>query len=216
MPVQNMLLYPGHEYAHYEASAGGGSNLHSTGNSIQQNAALMLGSLAGGGRGGSATGGSSAGSNAAATEPSYPFFSLRPLIDSIFEVSVQSRVRQRESIIKRTPAERLCAAFERRYWANLATRCAAICIRSLIATISLMPPLTQQIPISTLRAVNNLVGRLTGSYRQASGPEMVQKSVSIDANTPLRLPPGNSVPLGGNFKLSTTAQRQPPMREELA
>lgn len=92
MPVQNMLLYPGHEYAHYDASAGGsGSNVHSTGNSIQQNAALMLGSL-----GGSATGGSSAGSNGAATEPSYPFFSLRPLIDSIFEVSVckQSRVRQ--------------------------------------------------------------------------------------------------------------------------
>lgn len=80
-----------------------------------------------------------------------------------------------------------------------------------------MPPSTQ-IPISTLRAVNNLVGRLTGSYRQASGPEMVQKSVSIDANTPLRLPPGNSVPLDGNFKLSTTAtaQRQPAMREELA
>lgn len=145
MPVQNMLLYPGHEYTHYEASAGGGggSNVHSTGNSIQQNAALMLGSLGGGGSGGSATAGSSAGSNAAATEPSYPFFSLRPLIDSIFEVSVQSRVRQRESIIKRTPAERLSAAFERRYWAELATRCAPICIRSLIATISLMPPLTQ-------------------------------------------------------------------------
>lgn len=87
MPVQNMLLYPGHEYAHYEASAGGGGNVHSTGNSIQQNAALMLGSL-----GGAATGGSSAGSsNGAATEPSYPFFSLRPLIDSIFEVSVCNR-----------------------------------------------------------------------------------------------------------------------------
>lgn len=126
---------------------------------------------------------------------------------------------KRESIIKRTPAERAFELPLRGGGAEpaLAPRCAAICIRSLITTISLMPPSTQ-IPISTLRAVNNLVGRLTGSYRQASGPEMVQKSVSIDANTPLRLPPGNSVPLDGNFKLSTTAtaQRQPAMREELA
>ncbi|KAH8413667.1 hypothetical protein KR222_003181, partial [Zaprionus bogoriensis] len=155
MPVQNMLLYPGHEYVHFDTAAGAGAGAgasaggNSAGNSLQQNAALVLGSL------GASTGGSTTGNNAA--EPSYPFFSLRPLIDSIFEI-----------------------------------------------------------PISTLRAVNNLVGRLTGSYRQA-GTEMVQKSVSIDANTPLRLPPGNSVPLDGNFKLSTTAtaQRQP-MREELA
>lgn len=80
MPVQNMLLYPSQEYAHYERpqSAVGG------GNSIQQNAALMLGNLAGGGGSGS---GAVGGANAA--EPSYPFFSLRPLIDSIFEVSVR-------------------------------------------------------------------------------------------------------------------------------
>lgn len=206
MPVQNMLLYPGHEhYAHYEPSASGvsgsvGSGV--SGNSIQQNAALMLGSMTGGSS-------SSAGSNGAAaatatTEPSYPFFSLRPLIDSIFEVSARAPI----CIIKRTPAE-FCLP-------ELVGNplCGNLCTLCLIVTIS-----HTQIPISTLRAVNNLVGRLTGSYRQA-GPEMMQKSVSIDANTPLRLPPGNSVPLDSNFKLSTTAnagqQRRPAMREELA
>ncbi|XP_034477029.1 uncharacterized protein LOC117783635 isoform X2 [Drosophila innubila] len=152
MPVQNMLLYPSLEYAHYEQTAGASVG----GNSLQQNAAMVLSSL---GVGGAGAGSNAAGNNA--VEPSYPLFSLRPLIDSIFEI-----------------------------------------------------------PISTLRAVNNLVGRLTGSYRQA--PELVQKSATIDANTPIRLPPGNSVPIPGNFKLSTTgtaAQRQPmpmPMREELA
>ncbi|KAH8299568.1 hypothetical protein KR044_003063 [Drosophila immigrans] len=149
MPVQNMLLYPSHEYAHYEQPAAAPVG----GNSIQQNAAMVLSSL---GVGGATGAGSHTASNNAA-EPSYPFFSLRPLIDSIFEI-----------------------------------------------------------PISTLRAVNNLVGRLTGSYRQA--PEVVQKSATINADTPIRLPAGNSLTVPGNLKLSTTsnaAQRQP-MREELA
>ncbi|XP_064543551.1 uncharacterized protein LOC135432033 isoform X5 [Drosophila montana] len=157
MPVQNMLLYPSQEYANYDRpqSAVGG------GNSIQQNAALMLGNLAGGGGGGS---GAVGGNNAA--EPSYPFFSLRPLIDSIFEI-----------------------------------------------------------PISTLRAVNNLVGRLTGSYRQAPAPDEMQKSVAIEADAPLRLPAAHPVAVPGNFGLSAatattttttgTAKRQQ-MREELA
>ncbi|XP_030558392.1 uncharacterized protein LOC115760947 isoform X4 [Drosophila novamexicana] len=156
MPVQNMLLYPSQEYAHYERpqSAVGG------GNSIQQNAALMLGNLAGGGGSGS---GAVGGANAA--EPSYPFFSLRPLIDSIFEI-----------------------------------------------------------PISTLRAVNNLVGRLTGSYRQAPAPDEMQKSVAIESDAPLRLPAAHPVAMPGNFRLSaattttastSTAKRQQ-MREELA
>ncbi|KAH8369910.1 hypothetical protein KR093_001439, partial [Drosophila rubida] len=150
MPVQNMLLYPSHDYAHFEQPAGGAVS----GNSIQQNAAMVLSSL---GVGGTGAGGSHAAGNNAA-EPSYPFFSLRPLIDSIFEI-----------------------------------------------------------PISTLRAVNNLVGRLTGSYRQA--PEVVPKSATINADAPpIRLPAGNSAPGQTNLKLSTTsnaAQRQP-MREELA
>lgn len=119
MPVQNMLLYPGHEhYAHYEPSASGGSGSGVSGNSIQQNAALMLGSMTGGS-------GSSAGSNgasAATTEPSYPFFSLRPLIDSIFEVSARARI----CIIKRTPAEFCLPALN-----GLATRCEAISVRSV-------------------------------------------------------------------------------------
>ncbi|XP_062132172.1 uncharacterized protein LOC133842894 isoform X1 [Drosophila sulfurigaster albostrigata] len=155
MPVQNMLLYPSYEHAHYDqqqAAAGAVS-----GNSIQQNAAMVLSSLGVGGvgTGAGASSSNTAGNNAA--EPSYPFFSLRPLIDSIFEI-----------------------------------------------------------PISTLRAVNNLVGRLTGSYRQA--PEAVQKSVTINAEAPIRLPTGNSMTVPSNLKLSTTgnaAQRQP-MREELA
>nr|XP_032292321.1 uncharacterized protein LOC6626961 isoform X3 [Drosophila virilis] len=163
MPVQNMLLYPSQEYAHYERpqSAVGG------GNSIQQNAALMLGNLAGGG---GSSSGAVGGANAA--EPSYPFFSLRPLIDSIFE-----------------PALHLL-----------------------------------QIPISTLRAVNNLVGRLTGSYRQAPAPDEMQKSVAIEADAPLRLPAAHPVAMPGNFRLSaattTTAStgsaKRQQMREELA
>ncbi|KAM8711718.1 hypothetical protein ACLKA7_012260 [Drosophila subpalustris] len=151
MPVQNMLLYPSREYAQYEQTAGASASVG--GNSLQQNAAMVLSSL---GMGGAGAGANAAGNNA--VEPSYPLFSLRPLIDSIFEI-----------------------------------------------------------PISTLRAVNNLVGRLTGSYRQATAEE-VQKSATIDANAPIRLPPGNAAPIAANLKLSTTrtaAQRQA-MREELA
>ncbi|XP_017961557.1 uncharacterized protein LOC108654597 isoform X1 [Drosophila navojoa] len=148
MPVQNMLLYPSHDYAQYDRpqSAVGG------GHSIQQNAALVFGGLGGGS--GATNGAIVAGSNAA--ESSFPFFSLRPLIDSIFDI-----------------------------------------------------------PISTLRAVNTLVGRLTGSYRQAS--EGVEKSVTIGADEPLRLPAGHPPAMPGNFRLSTTgnAERQQ-MREELA
>jgi len=80
MPVQNMLLYPSHEYAHYEQTAGASVS----GNSLQQNAAMVLSSL---GVGGGGAGSNAAGNNA--VEPSYPLFSLRPLIDSIFEVSAR-------------------------------------------------------------------------------------------------------------------------------
>ncbi|XP_032590442.1 uncharacterized protein LOC6561223 isoform X2 [Drosophila grimshawi] len=145
MPVQNMLLYPSNDYVHYDRP----SSALSSSNSVQQNAALVLSNL---GAAMSNVAGNNAPAAAAATEPSYSFFSLRPLIDSIFEI-----------------------------------------------------------PISTLRAVNNLVGRLTGSYRQA--PEGVQKAAGIVVEAPLRLPAGNSAAVPGNFKLS--AQRQQ-MREELA
>lgn len=128
MPVQNMLLYPGHEhYAHYEPSASGVSGSGSvgsgvSGNSIQQNAALMLGSMTGGSSSSAGSNGASAAAAAATTEPSYPFFSLRPLIDSIFEVSARARI----CIIKRTPAEFCLPALN-----GLATRCEAISIRAV-------------------------------------------------------------------------------------
>lgn len=83
MPVQNMLLYPSHEYAQYEQTAGASAS-YGGGNSLQQNAAMVLSSL---GVGGAGAGSSAAGNNA--VEPSYPLFSLRPLIDSIFEVSAR-------------------------------------------------------------------------------------------------------------------------------
>ncbi|XP_023177346.2 uncharacterized protein LOC111603818 isoform X2 [Drosophila hydei] len=145
MPVQNMLLYPSYDYAHSERP----QSAVSSGNSIQQNAALVLGNLGGG----AASGASVAGSNAA--ETSFPFFSLRPLIDSIFEI-----------------------------------------------------------PISTLRAVNNMVGRLTGSYRQA---DAVEKSVTIVAEEPLRLPAAHPAAVPSKFRLSSTgAAERHQMREELA
>ncbi|ALC41700.1 CG9815 [Drosophila busckii] len=145
MPVQNMLLYPSQEYAHYAQQ-----QQRPAGNSLQQNAAMMLSSLTG-------SAGSSSNNNhnaAAATENSYPFFSLRPLIDSIFEI-----------------------------------------------------------PISTLRAVNNLVGRLTGSYRQAS--EAPQKIINLDSSSALRSAPNTAAAASSNFKLSTSPQHAP-IREELA
>ncbi|XP_068144038.1 uncharacterized protein [Drosophila tropicalis] len=170
MPVQNMLLYP--SPGHYEQRPAALSV-----NSIQQNAALLLGSLAagvaaggGGGVGGAGVGSGSVGElsatngNLASGEPSYPLFSIRPLIDSIFEI-----------------------------------------------------------PISTLRAVNNLVGRLTGGYRQPTTSEMGQKSaITIEAtDTSLRLPPGpghshGNHATGEDFKLSTTTTQRKQMREELA
>ncbi|XP_020801269.1 uncharacterized protein LOC110178470 isoform X2 [Drosophila serrata] len=140
MPVQNMVLYPNQEYGQYQqprpSSAG---SVHS----LQQNAALLLSSLAAQAAqaaGAAAAGPTSvAGSNGAllslgnvppqpahTAENTYPMFSLRPLIDSIFEI-----------------------------------------------------------PISTLRAVNNLVGRLTGSYRQAGATtELSQKSVAAGTALP--------------------------------
>ncbi|EDW85626.2 uncharacterized protein Dwil_GK23057 [Drosophila willistoni] len=165
MPVQNMLLYP--SAGHYEQRPAALSV-----NSIQQNAALLLGSLAAGvaaGGGGGVSSGSvdeisATNSNLASGEPSYPLFSIRPLIDSIFEI-----------------------------------------------------------PISTLRAVNNLVGRLTGGYRQPTTSEMGQKSaITIEAtDTSLRLPPGpghshGNHAMGEDFKLSTTTTQRKQMREELA
>lgn len=127
MPVQNMLLYPGHEhYAHYEPSASGVSGSGVSGNSIQQNAALMLGSMTGGSSSSAGSNGASAAAAAATTEPSYPFFSLRPLIDSIFEVSARARI----CIIKRTPAE-FCQPACLPALNGLATRCEAISIRAV-------------------------------------------------------------------------------------
>ncbi|KAL7736521.1 hypothetical protein ACLKA6_015176 [Drosophila palustris] len=186
MPVQNMLLYPSREYAQYEQTAGASASASVGGNSLQQNAAMVLSSL---GMGGAGAGGSAAGNNA--VEPSYPLFSLRPLIDSIFEVS--ARIYNRS--VTEDPCELVTAKTQNQFQ-----------FRCLMATFNL-----PQIPISTLRAVNNLVGRLTGSYRQATAEE-VQKSATI------RLPPGNAAPIAANLKLSTTrtaAQRQA-MREELA
>ncbi|EDV36631.2 uncharacterized protein Dana_GF11850, isoform C [Drosophila ananassae] len=142
MPVQNMLLYPGQDYGHYpQQHPSSAAAASSPVNSLQQNAALLLSSLAAGAAAGVGTGASAAtsavpGSNGAilalgdtqpahTAESTYPVFSLRPLIDSIFEI-----------------------------------------------------------PISTLRAVNNLVGRLTGSYRHAPGPEVSQKSVAAGTALP--------------------------------
>ncbi|XP_030387329.1 uncharacterized protein LOC115633951 [Scaptodrosophila lebanonensis] len=174
MPVQNMLLYPGHDYAHYErpavlSAAPQQYAPNPAGNSLQQNAALLLNSLGVGGN--TAANAVPGPSHSNTVESSYPLFSFRPLIDSIFEI-----------------------------------------------------------PISTLRAVNNLVARLTGSYRQAPGsPEISEKSAAITTNagadTQLRLPAGASGTSDGDFKLpqhdtpkasklmATASSR---MREELA
>ncbi|XP_044317950.1 uncharacterized protein LOC108050752 isoform X2 [Drosophila rhopaloa] len=136
MPVQNMVLYPSQDYGQYQqhpSSSPAGSL-----GSLQQNAAMLFSSLAAGvspGNGATAAGSAVPGSNAAilalgdsqpahTAENTYPMFSLRPLIDSIFEI-----------------------------------------------------------PISTLRAVNNLVGRLTGGYRQAP-TEKSQKSVAAGTALP--------------------------------
>ncbi|XP_034651780.1 uncharacterized protein LOC117890819 isoform X1 [Drosophila subobscura] len=158
MPVQNMLLYPSHEYGQYQQRP-------SSMNSLQQNAALLFSSLAAGAAAGAGagTGASAEPSNNAAllavgdsqpahsTEPSYPLFSLRPLIDSIFEI-----------------------------------------------------------PISTLRAVNNMVGRLTGGYRQAT-TEASQKSVAAGT----LLPSGNpSTTTNTGSKYSTSQRRE--LREEMS
>eukprot|EP00099_Drosophila_melanogaster_P012446 NP_001286767.1 uncharacterized protein Dmel_CG9815, isoform C [Drosophila melanogaster] len=164
MPVQNMVLYPSQEYGQYQqrpsssasasASASASSSMGAM-SSLQQNAAFLLSSLA---AGVSPTNGAAApGSNAAilslgdsqpahTAESTYPMFSLRPLIDSIFEI-----------------------------------------------------------PISTLRAVNNLVGRLTGGYRQAPA-EVSQKSVAAGT----ALPPGRQNP---TLSAHPSGQR---MREEMA
>ncbi|KAH8402173.1 hypothetical protein KR009_010351, partial [Drosophila setifemur] len=164
MPVQNMLLYPSQDYGHYQQRPS------SSVNSLQQNAALLLSSLAAGAAASVGTGaGASAGSTAPgssngailalgdsqpahATENTYPMFSLRPLIDSIFEI-----------------------------------------------------------PISTLRAVNNLVGRLTGGYRQAP-TEVSQKSV--EAGT--ALPPGRSNSLPNHEPHPHPGSQRWQMREEMA
>lgn len=82
-----------------------------------------------------------------------------------------------------------------------------------------IPPLTivhsniPQIPISTLRAVNNLVGRLTGSYRHAPGPEVSQKSVA--AGTALPTGRAASPPYAPNADPHPDLQRRQ-MREEMA
>ncbi|XP_033247587.1 uncharacterized protein LOC108160794 isoform X3 [Drosophila miranda] len=155
MPVQNMLLYPSHEYGQYQQRP--------SMNSLQQNAALLFSSLAAGAGAGAGTGASAEPSSNAAilavgdsqpahnSEPSYPLFSLRPLIDSIFEI-----------------------------------------------------------PISTLRAVNNMVGRLTGSYRQATA-EVSQKSVAEGTVLPLGHPSSNPT---ADSKFSVSQRRA--MREEMA
>ncbi|SPP74772.1 uncharacterized protein LOC117580425 isoform X2 [Drosophila guanche] len=156
MPVQNMLLYPSHEYGQYQQRP-------SSMNSLQQNAALLFSSLAAGAGAGAGTGASAEPSSNAAmlavgdsqpahnTEPSYPLFSLRPLIDSIFEI-----------------------------------------------------------PISTLRAVNNMVGRLTGGYRQAT-TEVSQKSVAAGTLLPLGNPSATTTT---GSKYSTSQRRE--MREEMS
>ncbi|KAI8038771.1 hypothetical protein M5D96_008679 [Drosophila gunungcola] len=128
--------------------------------SLQQNAAMLLSSLAAGmspANGATAAGSAVPGSNAAilalgdshpahTAENTYPVFSLRPLIDSIFEI-----------------------------------------------------------PISTLRAVNNLVGRLTGGYRQAP-TEMSQKSVAA----------GTALPSGRQSPTLHAHPNSRQMREEMA
>lgn len=108
MPVQNMLLYPGQDYGHYpQQHPSSAAAASSPVNSLQQNAALLLSSLAAGAAAGVGTGASAAtsavpGSNGAilalgdtqpahTAESTYPVFSLRPLIDSIFEVSSHHR-----------------------------------------------------------------------------------------------------------------------------
>ncbi|XP_070069974.1 uncharacterized protein [Drosophila takahashii] len=160
MPVQNMVLYPSQDYGQYQQRPSSASSAPAGSmSSLQQNAALLLSSLAAGvSPGNGAAGTAVPGSNAAilslgdsqpahTAENSYPMFSLRPLIDSIFEI-----------------------------------------------------------PISTLRAVNNLVGRLTGGYRQAP-TEMSQKSVAA----------GTALPSGRqNPTLSAHPSQQHQMREEMA
>ncbi|EDV56803.2 uncharacterized protein LOC6547810 isoform X1 [Drosophila erecta] len=157
MPVQNMVLYPSQEYGQYQQRSSPSMGAMS---SLQQNAAFLLSSLAAGvspGNGAAAAGAAAPGGNAAilalgdsqpahAAESTYPMFSLRPLIDSIFEI-----------------------------------------------------------PISTLRAVNNLVGRLTGGYRQAPA-EVAQKSVAAGT----ALPPGRQGPTPSGHSSG------PQMREEMA
>ncbi|KAH8290490.1 hypothetical protein KR054_003562 [Drosophila jambulina] len=164
MPVQNMVLYPSQEYGQYQQQQ------QQRPSSLQQNAALLLSSLAAQAAqaaGAAAAGATSVpGSNGAilslpaqpanAAENTYPVFSLRPLIDSIFEI-----------------------------------------------------------PITTLRAVNNLVGRLTGSYRQAGAgatTELSQKSVAAGTALPAGRPspPPNLLPHG-----HPDAERHQ-MREEMA
>ncbi|KAH8309029.1 hypothetical protein KR059_005186, partial [Drosophila kikkawai] len=171
MPVQNMVLYPSQEYGQYQQRPSSAVSV----NSLQQNAALLLSSLAAQAAqaaGAAAAGATSVpGSNGAilslgdgppqpahTAENTYPMFSLRPLIDSIFEI-----------------------------------------------------------PISTLRAVNNLVGRLTGSYRQAGAgagatTELLQKSVAAGTALPSGRPspPPNLLPHG-----HPDAERHQ-MREEMA
>ncbi|XP_017073281.1 uncharacterized protein LOC108109297 isoform X2 [Drosophila eugracilis] len=166
MPVQNMVLYPGQDYGQYQqhpspsSSSSASSASAGTMSSLQQNAAMLLSSWAAGvstGNGASGAGTAVPGSNAAilslgdsqpahTAESTYPMFSLRPLIDSIFEI-----------------------------------------------------------PISTLRAVNNLVGRLTGGYRQAP-TELSQKSVAAGT----ALPSGRSSP---TINVHPSGQQ---MREEMA
>ncbi|XP_022225125.2 uncharacterized protein LOC111075909 isoform X2 [Drosophila obscura] len=153
MPVQNMLLYPSrHEYGQYQQRP--------SMNSLQQNAALLFSSLAAGaGTGPSVEPSSNAAILAVGdsqpahnSEPSYPLFSLRPLIDSIFEI-----------------------------------------------------------PISTLRAVNNMVGRLTGGYRQAT-TEVSQKSVAAGTVLPSGNPSSNPTTTGSQFTMSQRRE----MREEMS
>ncbi|XP_018797952.1 PREDICTED: kinesin-related protein 6 isoform X2 [Bactrocera latifrons] len=67
-----------------------------------------------------------------------------------------------------------------------------------------------EIPISTLRAVNNLVGRLTGSY-QHQVPSMtagVLKSANDNAN-PDELQALRSLPAGGGVERARTAKTAP-------
>ncbi|XP_043643551.1 uncharacterized protein LOC122613435 isoform X2 [Drosophila teissieri] len=160
MPVQNMVLYPSQEYGQYQQRPSSAASSMGAMSSLQQNAAFLLSSLAAGvspGNGAAAAGAAVPGSNAAilslgdsqpahTAESTYPMFSLRPLIDSIFEI-----------------------------------------------------------PISTLRAVNNLVGRLTGGYRQAP-TEVAQKSVAA----------GTALPSGRPNPTLSAHPSGPQMREELA